>query len=73
MSYEKTVKELIDEAIVKAQTRFSSLGADGKVEGGLREISVAITKLEEAQMWYTRGLAIAQDKFNPADLEADNG
>jgi hypothetical protein len=34
-----------------------------------RELTIAIHKLEEAQMWFTRGLAIIQDKFNPADLE----
>lgn len=38
-----------------------------------RDFSTAITKMEEAQMWFTRGLAKVQGKFNPADLEKSDG
>lgn len=40
---------------------------------GTRELSVAITELETAQMWYTRGLSKIQGKFDPADLERSDG
>ena len=73
-----TVKQLIDRAISRAQVheviqrhKVQDLallyGTEG--EDGSREFLVAITKLEEAQMWFTRGMAIATGKFNPADLE----
>lgn len=34
-----------------------------------REFSIAITAIEDAQMRSTRGLAMVQGKFHPADLE----
>jgi hypothetical protein len=40
---------------------------------GVHEFGVAIDRLEEAQMWFTRGLAKVQGKFNPADLEREDG
>lgn len=57
-----TVKEHIDAAVNAAR-------AAAFVDGGSREFALAITKLEEAQMWYTRGRAIQEDKFNPQDLD----
>jgi hypothetical protein len=47
------------------------VGIDG-VDSGSHELTIAIHKLEEAQMWFTRGLALIQGKFNPADLESEN-
>lgn len=38
-------------------------------QGAAREFSIALTALEDVQMRFTRGLAIVQGKFNPADLE----
>ena len=34
-----------------------------------REFSIAITAIEDAQMRYTRGRAMEEDKFAPADLD----
>lgn len=36
-----------------------------------REFSLAITALEDAQMRATRGLAMVQGVFKPADLQAN--
>lgn len=58
-----TVKEHIDQAIVLIRQTAPS----GMVS---RERAVAITNLEQAQMWYTRGRAIEEDVFNPKDLDA---
>jgi hypothetical protein len=41
------------------------MGASG------REFSLAITAIEDAQMRFTRGLAMRLGKFSPADLEKD--
>lgn len=60
-----TVKEHIDaavEGIENLEPRGSRTEAD-------RELSLAITHLEDAQMRVTRGLAKHLGKFNPADLE----
>jgi hypothetical protein len=62
-----TIKELIDgvmEAIEALPFRGDRSGAD-------RELSLAITHLEDAQMRATRGLAKAADKFNPGDVQKD--
>lgn len=59
-----TVKELIDRAV--AIIRY---GTDYPLR---REHALAITKLEEAQMWYTRGRAIEEGVFNPKDLDKKN-
>lgn len=60
-----TIKQHIDAAITALETH---RGDDRSPAA--REFSLAITHLEDAQMRATRGLAIRQGKFNPADLEA---
>lgn len=58
-----TVKELIDEALIKARLKHK-----GEIHG-VYELNVAISRLEEAQMWYTRGRARQLGMFNPVDLD----
>lgn len=41
----------------------------GTVGPAAREFALAQTALEDAQMRFTRGLAINTDRFHPADLE----
>lgn len=69
-------------AIAESRIHFHEVTGVDRVEGGTevrlinpayRELTIAKHKLEEAQMWFTRALAIRQGKFNPADLEADDG
>lgn len=60
-----TVKENIDLAIVSIRVSPTQIGKAG------RERALAITKLEEAQMWYTRARAIEEGVFNPKDLDKD--
>lgn len=38
----------------------------------LRELALARTALEDAQMRFTRALALIEDKFHPADLEKES-
>jgi hypothetical protein len=37
-----------------------------------REFALAITALEDAQMRFTRGMAMVKGRFAPADLERDD-
>jgi hypothetical protein len=61
----RTFVELIGEATEKADAlRRTYQGAQAG-----REFALAITALEDAQMRFTRGLAMVQDKFAPVDLE----
>lgn len=62
---EQTVKDLIDEAIARANAR-----RENNPGPPAREFALAITALEDAQMRFTRGLAMVQGKFAPVDLEA---
>ena len=64
-----TVVEYLD----AARTAVVSMRANGGPEMGAsgREFSLAITAIEDAQMRYTRGLAMRLGKFSPADLEKD--
>lgn len=59
-----TVKQLVDQAV----DRVRAVQGDHR-DPGAREFALAITHLEDAQMRFTRGLAIRQGKFNPVDLE----
>jgi hypothetical protein len=67
----QTAYQAIEHA--KTRARFHQITAPEGSENGERELIIAIHKLEEAQMWFTRGLAIQQGKFNPADLEQGDG
>lgn len=67
-----TCKEAIDLSIAKASSQKFVRSHPIEVLG-YREIDLAIQKLQEAQMWYTRGRAIQEGKFNPADLDKENG
>jgi hypothetical protein len=67
----QTFVQAVDHAVHRAQ--FHRTIHVVERESGGREFSTAITKLEEAAMWFTRGMAKVQGKFNPADLEEDNG
>lgn len=60
-----TIKEHIDAAVAGIE----ALEHRGDRSAADRELSLAITHLEDAQMRATRGLAKAQGKFAPADLE----
>lgn len=75
-----TAKQAIDIAI--SRVHFHEVTGEAYAEDGVehrtvdpayRELDLAKTKLEEAQMWFTRALAMRQGKFDPADLEQDNG
>lgn len=59
-----TVKELVDAAIERVRKV-----QGGQRDEGAREMALAITHLEDAAMRFTRGLAMRQGKFAPADLE----
>jgi hypothetical protein len=69
MSEDKTVKQLIDRALEGVRVNSDSITNGDGTRAGLRELALATTKLEEAQMWFTRGLAMNQGLFKPADLE----
>jgi hypothetical protein len=60
-----TFVELVAEATEKADAHRRTYG--GSAAG--REFALAVTALEDAQMRFTRGLAMVQGKFAPADLE----
>lgn len=60
-----TVKELTDQAISavwEANRMYQPYD--------YRDLQLAVDALEDAQMRFTRGLAKAQDRFSPADLQA---
>ena len=60
-----TTKQHIDEAIARCDAR-----RQNNPGPPAREFALAITALEDAQMRFTRGLAMVTDCFSPADLEA---
>jgi hypothetical protein len=60
-----TVKEHLDAAIAGIE----ALEPRGSRSEADRELSLAITHIEDAQMRVTRGLAKHLGKFAPADLE----
>lgn len=65
MSAALTVIELLDSAtqeIVRRRSRSPHSGARENYDQ-------AITHIEDAQMRYTRGRAMAEGKFNPTDLD----
>ncbi len=64
-----TDRQTFVQAVGHAEGRAHTQRAISFNDSGLREFSLAIMKLEEAQMWFTRGMAIKQGIFNPADLE----
>ena len=67
-----TVKELLDEVIRRADfLREHSTSSADLDRNESREYSLCITAAQHAQMRFTRGLAMRQGKFKPADLEAD--
>jgi hypothetical protein len=67
----QTAYQAIEHA--KSRALYHQIVGANSVDPGDRELTIAIHKLEEAQMWFTRGLAKIQGKFNPADLEQDDG
>lgn len=60
------------EAIDHARNRFFFHQVTNGGDVGYHEFFVATMRLDEAQMWFTKGLALAQGKFNPADLERED-
>lgn len=60
------------EAIEHAYSRATYYQIVNDGAEGYHELFVAMMKLDEARMWFTKGLALAQGKFNPADLEKEN-
>lgn len=58
-----TVVELLERA---AQRIKNTSNDGGRVA---REFAIAVTHIEDAQMRFTRGLAMVQGKFAPADME----
>lgn len=61
----RTVKQVLDEA--------HTMVADAHVSStmpAVREFALALTAIEDAQMRYTRGRAMEEGKFAPADLDA---
>jgi streptogramin lyase len=63
----QTFVQAANQAVGRAQ--FQRIMNESKPDNSGREFSLAITNLEQAQMWFTRGMALALGKFNPADLE----
>lgn len=65
-----TVKQQLDVAIRTAKSLQNTPAPDGRPSGaGGRELALAVTKMEEAQMWFTRALSIRGGNHAPADLE----
>jgi hypothetical protein len=64
-----TVFEYLEAARVSILATRANGGPEMGASG--REFSLAITAIEDAQMRYTRGLAMRLGKFSPADLEKD--
>jgi hypothetical protein len=62
----QTFVEACDQAA--SRVLFYSIVNQGEAD---RELALAKTNLEQSQMWFTRALAIIQNKFNPADLEKE--
>lgn len=63
----QTVKEALDRCIEIARERQRDHPTHSN---GYREFALAITAMEDAQMRYTRGRAMQEGKFEPADLDA---
>ena len=60
-----TTNELLQQAWNNIAERMD----DEPLGDAKREMAIAKTAIEDAQMRYTRGLAKSQGKFKPADLE----
>jgi hypothetical protein len=60
------------ELLTAAEARIEGIRADSR-EPWARELSLALTALEDAQMRFTRGLAKRYGVFAPADLERSKG
>jgi hypothetical protein len=72
----ETLKERIDDLLIDLDIRRGKLPIELREQtvgysstSAGRELSLAITALEDAQMRVTRAIAIEQDRFEPADLQ----
>lgn len=64
-----TVFELLDEARRRIDDRCYAAGLDVRKLEITRDLDLARTAIEDAQMRHTRALARELEIFNPADLE----
>lgn len=64
-----SVVQLIDAALFRVE----EIKGSAQGEAWARDLALAVTKLQEARMWFNRGYAQKTGRFHQVDLEVDLG